>query len=96
MEVFPQAIVRRLGVGGGHKTTRAGYREQLNAAALIAGEAPDELDRDLARACYGSRHDRLDAYMSAWVASVPASELEACGMPPDDVIWLPKRPGALN
>ena len=31
IEVFPQAIVRRLGAGGHHKTTRTGIRERLGS-----------------------------------------------------------------
>ena len=38
---------------------------------------------------YGSFHDKLDAYLAAWIASLKTSEREALGKPPDDVIWLP-------
>jgi len=41
-----------------------------------------------AHAGYGPLHDRLDAYLAAWVASVGESEREALGSPPDDVIWI--------
>lgn len=41
---------------------------------------------------YGSLDDKLDAYLSAWVASLPADEREACGEAPDDVIWIPRVP----
>ena len=31
----------------------------------------------------------MDAYLSAWVASLPRDACEALGEAPDDVIWRP-------
>lgn len=89
-EVFPQAIVECLGCSSQHKSTAAGYAAQLAAAANATGNSAERLARDLTNSVYGSRHDRLDAYFSAWIASLPVSQLEVCGEPPWDVIWIPK------
>ena len=39
----------------------------------------------------GSRHDRLDAFMAAWVATLPREQRRAIGdaRQPDDAIWVP-------
>lgn len=89
-EVFPQAIVSALGVSKKHKSKKEGLALQVRAAADACGLSSHELRRALATSSYGSAHDRLDAYLSAWVASLPEEELEACGRTPGDVIWLPK------
>lgn len=39
---------------------------------------------------FGSTHDRLDAFLSAWVASLNEKERKAFGTPPDYVIWVSK------
>lgn len=90
-EVFPQAIVHRLDCAGPHKSTDAGFSAQLAAAAKWTGTTAQELKQALRNSIYGSRHDRLDAYLCAWVASLPEEQLEACGKPDLDVIWVPKR-----
>lgn len=41
----------------------------------------------------GDRHDKLDAYLSAWVTSLYPEDVAACGEPPLDVIWLPSARG---
>ncbi len=38
----------------------------------------------------GLRHDRLDAYLSAWIAALDEADRIAFGTPPDDVIWVPR------
>lgn len=91
-EVFPHATVRALGIEGRHKTTKAGYRAQRRGAAEATGHEPEELEAKLAVAGFGSRHDRLDAFLSAWIAAMPESELRAYGEPPGDVIWVPATP----
>lgn len=96
-EVFPQAIVATLGCATYHKSTLLGYASQLEAAASVTGYSVEELARDLT-GVYGSRHDRIDAFLSAWIASLDISDLEACGVPPWDVIWIPRveRPGVIE
>ena len=89
IEVFPQAIVHRLGVSSQHKSTAGGLGKQLEAVARhtkwpTTGES-------LSAVCFGSQHDRLDAYLSAWIASLPLYQRRACGDPDaDDVIWIPE------
>lgn len=89
IEVFPQAIVHRLGVSSQHKSTTDGLGKQLEAVARHTGWPT--AGESLAALCFGSQHDRLDAYLSAWVASLPLGERRACGDPDaDDVIWIPE------
>jgi hypothetical protein len=85
LEVYPQAIVAGLGAANDHKTTAQGLKTQANAIARRTGW-PLSIDA-LRTACFGSSHDRLDAYMSAWVASLEGKLREPLGSPPDDVIW---------
>lgn len=89
-EVYPQAAVRALGVGAIHKSRRGGLEAQLEAVARATGWPPPGAGLDvLADLAYGSAHDRLDAYLSAWVASLAVPALTAYGTPPDDRIWAP-------
>jgi Protein of unknown function (DUF429) len=89
-EVFPQAIVTCLGCVSQHKSTPEGHAAQLTAAAKATGNSAKTLAHDLKSCLYGSRHDRLDAYLSSWIASLPVSKLRACGEAPWDVIWVPR------
>lgn len=90
LEVYPHAIVRSLGVTGRHKSTPEGYTQQVAAAAQATGWSdPTRLEAALRRSVPGTRHDRLDAFLSAWIAALPPDDLEAYGAPPDDVIWVP-------
>ncbi|MBD3648137.1 MAG: DUF429 domain-containing protein, partial [Pseudomonadales bacterium] len=90
LEVFPQAIVRTLGAADIHKFKKGGVEEQLAAVGLQAGWSSQGLSEVLAQCVPGPSHDRLDAFMCAWVASLYPDGLEACGVVPDDVIWVPK------
>ena len=91
LEVFPQAIVHAMGFAGPHKSSQDGYEGQFAVAARNTGVTTSQLASELNAACFGSRHDRLDAYLSAWVAALGSHEREAFGVPPDDAIWIPKR-----
>ena len=91
LEVFPQAIVHAMGVAGAHKSSDSGYEGQLAAAARNTGVTISQLASELKAACFGSRHDRLDAYLSAWVAALDSHERRAFGILPDDAIWVPKQ-----
>jgi len=89
LEVFPQAIAAALGASAIHKRTAEGQRAQLAAAAnCTRWPSPPSLAA-LDGIAYGARHDRLDAYLSAWMASLSKSERRPLGEPPNDVIWLP-------
>jgi hypothetical protein len=91
IEVFPFAIVRTLLPACQHKSTDQGYKEQLAAVAARTGWAPQDLEARLKATVHGSRHDRLDAFMAAWVASLGSEQRRAFGDPlqPDDAIWVP-------
>jgi Protein of unknown function (DUF429) len=83
IEVFPNAIVRTIAPGAAHKSTLGGFQQQLLAVASAARWNHEEL----VDAAYGSRHDKLDALMSAWIASLPASSRVAYGDGGLDTIW---------
>ena len=91
IEVFPQAIVRAIGAGDIHKFKREGLQAQISAAARFTGW-PDggQLESRLERSGDGPKHDKLDAYLSAWVASLEEGDRVAFGIPPHDVIWAPR------
>ena len=90
LEVFPQATVALLGAAGIHKSKRDGLTGQLVATARQTGW-PDPPDPPALRETgYGSLHDQLDAYLAAWVASLESDERQALGVPPTDVIWVPR------
>lgn len=90
MEVFPQAIVARLGISKIHKSERAGFEAQLAGVAEATGWPRSRQATELDKIGYGSRHDKLDACLSAWMTSLPEHRLEPCGVVPDDVIWVPR------
>jgi len=89
LEVFPQAIAWALGASEIHKKHREGQCAQLTAVAKYTGWPSPVSLAALDGIAYGDRHDRLDAYLAAWIASLPESQREAVGVAPNDVIWLP-------
>ncbi len=91
IEVYPFAIVRALLPACAHKSTDQGYREQLKAVAARTGWESPDLEARLKATVRGARHDRLDAFMAAWVASLSAERRHAFGdaQNPDDAIWAP-------
>ncbi|HKN31456.1 MAG TPA: DUF429 domain-containing protein [Roseiarcus sp.] len=91
IEVYPFAIVRALLLACQHKSTDEGYKDQLAAVAVRMGWAPQDLEARLKGTVHGSRHDRLDAFMAAWVASLRPEQRCAFGDPQqtDDAIWVP-------
>lgn len=89
LEVFPQAIAVTLGSAGIHKSKADGLLCQFSAAARCTGWPKKDSSSCLADIGYGSLHDRLDAYLAAWVASLKIEQRKAIGTPPDDVIWIP-------
>lgn len=92
IEVYPQAIIRALQCSKGHKSTADGLTEQYHRFALAIGLTPEILMDNLEFSGYGSKHDRLDAYLAAWIASLEENQREGYGIPPDDVIWVPRLP----
>jgi hypothetical protein len=93
IEVYPFSIVRELLPTCAHKSTEKGYQDQLAAVAARTGWGPSDLEKKLKEVVPGSRHDRLDAFMAAWVASLPRDRRRAYGdaQQPDDAIWVPLR-----
>jgi Protein of unknown function (DUF429) len=89
IEVFPQAIVREIGCGQGHKSTSVGLDEQIKQFAKVISQSETTIRKSLKNMGFGSDHDRLDAFLSAWVASLPQESRIACGVPSHDAIWIP-------
>lgn len=90
LEVFPQAIARTLRASDVHKRKPEGQLAQLTAAARHTGWPSPPTLAALDGIGYGDRHDRLDAYLASWIASLPESQREPAGVPPNDAIWLPR------
>jgi predicted nuclease with RNAse H fold len=91
IEVYPFAIVSALLPACAHKSTEQGYRDQLAAVAGRTGWERSKLEGVLKATVPGSRHDRLDAFMAAWVATLTSEGRRAFGnaLQPDDSIWIP-------
>jgi hypothetical protein len=91
IETYPFAVVRALLPVCDHKSTERGYREQLTAVAERTGWKPEILEARLKFAVSGTRDDRLDAFIAAWIASLPPQKRRAYGDPRllDDAIWVP-------
>jgi predicted nuclease with RNAse H fold len=90
IETYPQAIVYELKCPGKHKSTAEGFSGQLESAAKVAGHSsPNAFQNVLEAMGYGSRHDKLDAFLSAWVASLPSSQEKVFGSKPNDAIVVP-------
>lgn len=89
LEVFPQATIRAIGGGQRHKSLSGAVVEQLQAAARYTGWPREHADEQLAECVWGSPHDQLDAYLSAWVAALDETKRRPMGIPPDDAIWVP-------
>jgi Protein of unknown function (DUF429) len=94
IEVFPYAIMRTLLPTCPHKSLPEGYSLQLNAVATAVGSTSNQLEDELGQAVLGAKHDRLDAYMAAWVASLTLGNRRAFGSEAnlDDAIWVPQCP----
>lgn len=90
IEVFPQATVRAIGSGAVHKSRAGAVEDQLRAAAAFTGWPNPAQGESLSACVWGSAHDQLDAYLSAWVAALDEGERVALGTPPHDAIWVPR------
>lgn len=96
LEVFPQATARVVGAGSVHKLKAQGVEEQLRETARYTGWPTfDDRGPLFGEIAFCPAHDRLDAYLSAWVAALEPGERRAFGEPPDDVIWTPRVNDAL-
>ena len=92
IEVYPYSIVKKISPGCMHKSTSEGYEKQLQAVAKATDFDPQKLACELKMSVGGSCHDRLDTFMSAWVASLPEEKRDCYGSSSnlDDAIWIPK------
>jgi Protein of unknown function (DUF429) len=91
LEVFPQATARAMGSGQVHKSQPGAVEAQLSAAARCTGWPLHRAGEcRLEDTAWGPSHDQLDAYLSAWVASLEEADRVAYGRPPDDAIWVPR------
>jgi hypothetical protein len=90
IETYPQAIVHQLKCASRHKSTNEGLQSQIEEAAKVFGISATEMRANLLAMGFGSTHDRLDAFLSAWVASLDEKDRRPFGTLPDDVIWVPK------
>lgn len=91
VEVFPQATARAMGSGQVHKSQQGAVEAQLSAAARCTGWPLHRVGEcRLEDTAWGPSHDQLDAYLSAWVASLEEADRMAYGHPPDDAIWVPR------
>ena len=90
IEVYPHAIAVALKASETHKSNTEGLSNQLLAVSSHTGwPTSDNPIKELKQIAFGSAHDKLDAYLSSWVASLDDDHLKAIGCPPDDVIWVP-------
>jgi len=80
-----------IGVSDIHKSKKSGYAVQLDALAQLTGwQSAFHLSEALEQSGSGAAHDRLDAFMSAWIAYLNCiGKAKALGIEPDDVIWVP-------
>jgi hypothetical protein len=90
IEVFPHAIAHIMGAARIHKTKPGGVQRQLDAAARYTRSSGKMMASELSEVGFGALHDRSDAYLSAWVASLHEHEREALGPVGPDAIWIPK------
>ena len=90
LETHPHAISVRLKAESSKKSSSAGFTDRLNAVYSLTGwDSPDVLKRRIDKQGYGSSHDKLDAFLCAWLASLDEGKREALGKPSDDAIWVP-------
>jgi hypothetical protein len=79
LEVFPQAIAAVLGANQIRKAKSEGLLAQLTSVARHTGWPANPSPSSLDAIGYGRRHDRLDAYLSCWVASLDEPSREPLG-----------------
>lgn len=86
VETYPQAILHQIKYVGAHKSKD--HAKQL--AHIISISGIQELSTESLRVrSFGAPHDRIDALMSAWVASLSPNQIDQFGTAPEDQIWVP-------
>ncbi len=83
IEVFPQAIVRALDPTIAHKSRSDGLARQIDLLSKETGLTAESIDHS----SNGPRHDRVDALLSAWIASLGQESLVCHGDGYRDTIW---------
>lgn len=86
VETYPQAILHHIKYVGAHKSKD--HAKQLAHIISISGIHELSTESLRGRSC-GAPHDRVDALMSAWVASLPPSQIHPFGTVPEDQICVP-------
>jgi predicted nuclease with RNAse H fold len=86
IETYPYAISRALGVNC--KKTKGGHKTHLRAACVYTRWVLSSED-DLRDISHGSPHDRVDAYLACWVASLTPQQRRSYGKEGDSAIWVP-------
>lgn len=93
LEVYPQATMKVLGAASIHKSKSDGVRLQLRAVAQHTGwPAPftERYPSAIRDFIHAPIHDAVDAYTCAWIAALGPEDRTPLGVPPNDVIWVPK------
>jgi len=90
LETYPFAIAHELGIKD-KKSRGLGHRAHLHAALHHTGWAPRDLYNELSLIAFGDPHDRVDAYLACWVASLRERDRRAYGSG-SDAIWVPQLP----
>lgn len=86
VETYPQAILHQIKYVGSHK----GKDHAKQLAHIISISGIQELSSGTLRdRSFGAPHDRVDALMSAWVASLPQNQIHTFGTTPEDQICVP-------
>jgi hypothetical protein len=88
LETYPHAVIRELGLTI-KKSKQGGHEGHLQAALSHTGWRPDSLGRDLLAIAFGDPHDRVDAYLACWVASLPLEHRSSHGPRTSEGIWIP-------
>lgn len=90
IETYPQAIARGLKAATVHKRRRHAYETQLAAASAHTGWPVEANDPVVGRIAFGAPDDRVDAYLSCWVASLESEQRNAFGPRDGRGIWVPR------
>jgi hypothetical protein len=76
-----------------YKSQAGAVENQLRDVTRHTGWTPGQNgDPALHEIAWGAPHDQMDAYLSAWVASLEEPDRVCFGVPPHDAIWIPRLP----
>ena len=86
VETYPQAILHSTKYVAEHKGKD--HLNQLGHIISVSG-IQGLCSESLRDSAFGAPHDRVDALMSAWVASLPQNKIHIFGTAPEDQIYVP-------